>query len=110
MTWFDDSVLRPEVAGPVGALVGLFHTPGKSLRERAFNMVAGLGAAWFLAPWLTSYLSIDAKNGQMAVAFMVGLVGMNLLSKSIEYVKTTSLKRLFNLRAESSENSNSDSN
>lgn len=98
-TWFDESVLRPEVAGLVGGVLGLFNAPGANWRERMFNLVAGVSAAWFLAPALADYLDIDSKNGQMASSFVVGLVGMNLLAKAIAYVRRTPIAQLINLRA-----------
>lgn len=88
-TWFDNTILRPEVAGAAGALVGLFNAPGKTWRERTFNALAGLSTAWFIAPWLSEYFPITTKNGQTALAFVVGLVGMNLVSKGIDYIKHT---------------------
>lgn len=97
-TWFDDSILRPEVAGFAGAMVGLFNAPGRSARERAFNLLAGLSVAWFIAPWVSEYFSINTKNGQMAVAFIVGLVGMNLVAKGIDYIRLTKLSDLPGLR------------
>lgn len=102
-TWFDESVLRPEVAGLVGGVLGLFNTPGEGIRERAFNLGAGIGAAWFLAPALEDYLDVSSKNGQMAVAFVVGLVGMNLLAKIVSHVRRSSLFNLLRAPAESPE-------
>jgi hypothetical protein len=97
-TWFDENVLRPEVAGLVGGVLGLFNTPGDSLREKAFNLGAGVSAAWFLAPALEDYLEVSTKNGQMAIAFVVGLIGMNLLAKAIAYARKTGLFDLLNFR------------
>lgn len=88
-TWFDDNVLRPETAGTVGAIAALFRAPGDNLRERAFNLTVGLGVAWFVAPGICEYFGMASKNGRMAVAFVVGLVGMNLAVKAMEYVKDT---------------------
>ncbi len=97
-TWFDNTVLQPEVAGFAGAMVGLFNAPGRTTRERAFNLMAGLSVAWFVSPWVSDYFTIGTKNGQMAVAFIVGLMGMNLVAKGIDYVRVTRLSDLPGLR------------
>lgn len=87
MAFFDDNVLQPPVAGAAGAVVGLFNTPGKSWSERCFNLSAGLSMAWFVAPWLAGQFHITDKNGANAFAFMVGLMGMNIAAKLIDYAK-----------------------
>lgn len=88
MSWFDENILRPETAGVAGALLGLFNAPGADLRERAFNLLAGVGAATFLGPWITDLIGVHSKNSSMALAFTVGLVGMNLVSKLIDQART----------------------
>ena len=52
-----------------------------------FNIGAGLGAAVFLAPFLAERAGIESQAGQMAFAFIVGLVGMNLLPKLSNAIK-----------------------
>lgn len=91
MSWFDDNILRPETAGITGALLGLFNAPGTTLRERAFNLLAGLAAAIFLGPWITDIIGVHSKNSSMALAFTVGLVGMNLVAKLLDQAKTMTL-------------------
>lgn len=98
MAWFDDNILRPEVAGLSGAVVGVLNAPGRSWRERIFNLIAGISVAWFVAPWFSELVAYKAKNGQMAVAFVVGLVGMNLVAKTVDYVRAVKLSELPLLR------------
>lgn len=98
MGFFDDHLLRPEATGLIGSLLGVLNTPGTGWRERVFNFGAGAGAAWFIAPAVEDYFSLTSNNARMAVAFVVGLVGMNLLAKIIDYVKNTPLASLFKLK------------
>ena len=97
--WWDAHFLRPEVTGMIGSLLGVLNTPGTGWRERLFNFGAGLGAAWFLAPAIEDYFNLQSTNARMAVAFVVGLVGMNLLAKIVDYVKTTSLASLLRFKS-----------
>lgn len=94
MSWFDDNVMRPESAGFFGAVLGLFNAPGSTWRERTFNLFAGIGAAWFVAPWATELFSVETRNGKMCLAFLVGVVGMNLVAKVIDQVKQMKLQEL----------------
>lgn len=91
MSWFDDNILRPETAGVAGAVLGLFNAPGATARERLFNLGAGVAAAIFLGPWITDVVGVHSKNSSMALAFIVGLVGMNLVAKFIEQAKSMTL-------------------
>lgn len=94
MNWYDwvnENVVRPEFSGPAGALLGLLNAPGKTMRERAFNLGAGLSVAVFLSPVVDSYFNVTTRNQQTAVAFVIGLLGMNLVAKAIDYVRQTSV-------------------
>lgn len=80
MSW-DELVKSPDAAGVAGAILGWLSAPGGTLRMQLFNVGAGLGAAIFLAPYLAERAGIESQSGRMAFAFIVGLVGMNLLPK-----------------------------
>lgn len=80
MSW-NDYLHSPDTAGVVGAVLGWLSAPGGTLREQLFNIGAGLGAAIFLAPYLAERAGIGSMAGRMAFAFIVGLVGMNLVPK-----------------------------
>lgn len=80
MNW-DELVHSPDAAGVVGAILGWLSAPGGTMREQLFNVGAGLGAAIFLAPYFAERAGIQSQAGRMAFAFIVGLVGMNLLPK-----------------------------
>ena len=80
MSW-DELIHSPDAAGVAGAILGWLSAPGGTLREQLFNVGAGLGAAIFLAPYLAERAGIGSQAGRMAFAFIVGLVGMNLLPK-----------------------------
>lgn len=99
MGFFDEHVLRPETTGLLGSILGAINAPGATWRERLFNFGSGLGAAWFLAPAVEDYFELASRNQRMAVAFVIGLVGMNLVSKVIEHVKNTPLFALLSARS-----------
>ncbi len=68
------------VAGFVGAIASLAYmrdlTPGKAL----FAIIVGTGCAAYVTPLVMGWLNLDnATNGENAAAFIVGVVGMNLV-------------------------------
>jgi len=87
MNW--DDFLRPETAGTVGGLLGWLNAPGGTVKEQAFNLLSGIAAAIFLAPYLAERAGMASQTGRMAFAFVIGLVGMNLLAKLIAAAKKT---------------------
>jgi hypothetical protein len=86
MSW-EDIVKTPDVAGTVGAVLGWLSAPGKTLKDQAFNLGAGLAAAMYLAPFLAERFGWESPTGRIAFAFLVGLGGMNLLAKVISAFK-----------------------
>jgi hypothetical protein len=78
-----DDFSRPEAAGTLGAILGALNAPGSTLRERAWNLLAGLGAAVYLAPYAAEKFSLASMPGRMALAFLAGLLGMNIVAKLI---------------------------
>lgn len=87
MSW-DELIKSPDAAGTVGAILGWLSAPGGTVRWQLFNLLAGLGAAFFLAPYLAERAGIEAQAGRMAFSFVVGLVGMNLLPKLTSAVRS----------------------
>jgi hypothetical protein len=85
----EDIVKSPDAAGVAGAILGWLSAPGGTLREQLFNILAGLCCAVFLAPWMAERAGIGSQSGRMAFAFIVGLVGMNILPKLIGAAKRT---------------------
>lgn len=94
LNWFNEHVLQPEVSGLAGAALGALNTPGSSKWEKLLNFAAGICAAWFLTPAITEYFAMQTQSAKMAAAFIVGLVGMNLLSKIIDHVRRSKLSDL----------------
>jgi len=86
MSW-EDLVKSPDAAGVTGAILGWLSAPGGTLREQLFNVGAGLGAAIFMAPYLAERAGLESQAGRMAFAFIVGLVGMNIVPKLLAAAK-----------------------
>ena len=80
MSW-EEFVKTPDVAGTVGALLGFLSAPGGTHRQQMFNLVAGLGCALFIAPYVAERAGMESQASRMAFAFIVGLIGMNILPK-----------------------------
>lgn len=93
MSW-EEFVKSPDTAGVVGALLGWLSAPGGTLREQLFNVGAGLGAAIFLAPYLAERAGLSSQPGRMAFAFIIGLVGMNIVPKLMAAAKQSNWSSL----------------
>lgn len=88
MNW-EEVLKTPDVAGAAGAILGWLSAPGGTLREQAFSVGAGLGCAFFVAPYLAERAGLESQASRMAFAFVVGLVGMNILPKLTSAAKKT---------------------
>jgi len=80
MSW-EEFVKTPDVAGGVGAVLGFLSAPGDTRRMQAFNLLAGFACAVFVAPYLAERAGMESQAAKMAFAFVVGLVGLNILPK-----------------------------
>ena len=81
-TDFDTGKLlsSPFFVGAAGAVVALKGCPGKSWGERVFNAGCGALLAGFLSAAIAEWLGLKTPEMQSAVAFIVGLFGMNVVA------------------------------
>lgn len=67
------------VAGLIGSVASLAYmrdlTPGKA----ALAVVVGTGCAAYVTPLVMGWMSLSGGSGENAAAFIVGVVGMNLV-------------------------------
>lgn len=71
--------LAPVVAGFVGAIASLAYmrdlTPGKA----GLAIIVGTGCAAYVTPLVMGWLNLAGTAGENAAAFIVGVIGMNLV-------------------------------
>lgn len=95
MSWWDEYVVptiaRPEVPATLGAILGWLGAPGTTVRQQAFNFLAGIGSAIYVAPYLAETLGITSQAGTAFFVFVMGMLGMNLLAKTIDHAKGWSI-------------------
>jgi len=84
---FDKLTSNPFAIGFVGALLGLKFAPGLTWAERLFNVVFGVTSAGALAPFGVVMLKLDSDVGLSALAFLLGLFGMNLAGTISQAIK-----------------------
>ena len=77
---FDNALSSPFVVGLAGAVVALKGCPGRSWGERIFNAGCGALLAGFLSAAIAEWLGLRTSETRSAVAFAVGLFGMNLVA------------------------------
>lgn len=95
MSWFDDNVNQlaqsPAVAGTVGSLLSLRWVPGNSWGARGFSFACGMALVIWGVPYAVDFMGITSKAGPPAFGLLAGLLGMNLITKAVEYVAETKL-------------------
>ena len=70
----------PFFVGLAGAVVALKGCPGKSWGERIVNAGCGALLAGFLSVAIAEWMGLRTAETRSAVAFAVGLFGMNLVA------------------------------
>lgn len=90
----DHLVRNPFAIGGLGGLVSLKFAPGATLLERAFNVSCGALLAGFLASAVAEYLSLRTDSMQGAVAFLIGVFGMNLVAAAVRVIRDVKLSDL----------------
>ena len=90
-------VQHPAVAGVVGSLLSLKWVPGDSWGERLFSFGCGMGAVLFLVPAAIGYFEVKALWAPPAFGFMAGILGINLVSKSVDYVRAVDFGAILDL-------------
>ena len=80
MNW-EEFLKSPDVAGTAGAILGWLSTPGGTVKQQLFNFGAGVCCALFVAPYVAERAGMESQAARMAFAFVVGLIGMNILPK-----------------------------
>jgi hypothetical protein len=80
-------IAHPVVAGPLGALVSLRFVPGSTFTEKAVNFASGAAIAWFGAPFLADWFSLQKPQSIGFLSFTSGMVGLIVVSMAIETFK-----------------------
>ena len=75
--------ITPAIAGAIGAISSMRSVANLRWYERLFAMINGAGAAAYLSPAISKYFSLDA-TGEHAVAYLTGIVALNLTSGIFE--------------------------
>lgn len=81
----------PFFIGLAGSVVALKGCPGKSWGERVFNAGCGALMAGFLSAAIAEWLGLKTPEMKSAVAFVVGLFGMNLVASVNVWLSETKL-------------------
>lgn len=82
-------VTDPNAAGVFGALLSLRWVPGPTWVARLFCFGCGIACAIYAAPALVDYLQVKAAWAPRLFSFLFGLLGMNLIAKSVEIIQHT---------------------
>ena len=88
---FDKLLSSPFVVGAAGAFVALKGAPGKTWFERLFNLSCGVLVAGFLSSALAEWLGLKTVETQLAVAFLTGLFGMNVVAAGHVFISEIKL-------------------
>lgn len=79
----------PFLAGFLGALVtALRGMPGASWAEKSAHSVSGAFMAGFLGPGIAEWFALTTQSLMGAIAFLVGMFGLNASAGIWAYLKT----------------------
>lgn len=70
----------PWLPGLLGAIVAVRSAPGTTWGERAVNIACGAVISGFASPALSEYFGMTTQAMQSAMAFAVGLFGLNIVA------------------------------
>lgn len=97
LNWLWKAIVTPEGAGAVGSIVSLRWAPGDSWLIKLTSVAGGMAFAIFVVPFVVEYLEIKSARAPLALAFIGGLVGMNLLHKSWLFAQSVDLREILNV-------------
>lgn len=78
------------LAGTIGAFASLAFIRFLTARIAVTSVLCGIGAAFYITVPLTDYLVARWQlppDAKLAIAFLLGLVGMNLLAGVVHYAQ-----------------------
>lgn len=81
----------PATAGTVGALLSLRWVPGNTWGTKAFSFAGSMAVVIWGVPWVLEVMSVTSKAAPPAFGLIAGLLGMNIITKGVEYVAQTRL-------------------
>lgn len=84
-------VRHPLTIGALGALVALRGSPGDTWLIRAFNVLSGALLAGFFSPAASEFFALTTPAMQGAMAFAIGLFGMNFVATGVQWIKALQL-------------------
>ena len=79
------------VIGAFGAVVALRGVPGLTWWGKLLHVGGGVLIAGFLTEGVAEYFSLDASALRNAVAFLLGMFGMNLLVVITQWLQAAKL-------------------
>ena len=85
--------LQGAIASLVGALVALTLTKGLKPIPAFFSLLVGFVTSVFLTPLISSYFEFTATT-ENGIAFLIGLIGMNLVTGLFSMSKSFSTNPL----------------
>lgn len=73
--------------GLLAGVVSLRGVPGTTWIERAFNVMCACLTAGYIAPWFSELFGLDTVASKSAMAFVVGLFGLNVVASFMEQAR-----------------------
>lgn len=71
--------LATVVAGFIGAIASLAYMRELTPAKAGLAVIVGTGCAAYVTPLVMGWLNLTGSSGENAAAFIVGIIGMNLV-------------------------------
>lgn len=91
------AVLTPEGAGAAGSILSLNWAPGVSKLAKLANVAGGFAFAVYVVPYIVEVMEVKSEKAPYALAFIGGMVGMNLLAKGWVFVQGIEFREIVNI-------------
>lgn len=91
------ALVTPEGAGAIGSVISLRWAPGDSWLVKLTSIGGGFAFAVFVVPLVIEIMEVKSAKAPLALAFIGGLVGMNLLAKGWVFAQSIDFREVLNV-------------
>lgn len=93
----DIILFHPSFAGLLGSIISLRFAKAQTIKDKFLHILAGMACVWYVAPIISAFLNIQSVIGKPGFGFIVGLLGIDLIVKFLEWFKAADLAEIISV-------------